>query len=51
MYELGIKRFTLHDLKAKGYSDQKKRFAGHRDKSGKMDKVYGRKKRTVKPAD
>ncbi|MCP5353486.1 MAG: hypothetical protein H6926_09945 [Chromatiales bacterium] len=28
----GIKRFTLHDLKAKGITEQRDNFGGHRDK-------------------
>lgn len=42
-------RFTFHDLKAAGYSDQKKQSAGH--KSEKMHKVYNRKLRVVEPAE
>lgn len=42
-------RFTFHDLKASGYSDQKKQDAGH--KSDKMHKVYSRKLRVVQPAE
>ncbi len=49
MMELGIEAFTLHDLKAAGYSDQAEQFAGH--KSEKMDKVYNRKLRIVRPAE
>ena len=49
MKELGIEPFTLHDLKAKGYSEQTDPYAGH--KSPKMHGVYGRKKRRVEPAE
>jgi integrase len=45
----GNERFTFHDLKAAGYSDQKKQDAGHR--SDKMHRVYSRKLRVVEPAD
>jgi integrase len=37
----GIERFTFHDLKAKGISDHKDNFGGHR--SPNMRKVYVRK--------
>ena len=47
MDELGIERFTLHDLKAAGYSDQRVQSAGHR--SHKMHQVYDRKLRVVDP--
>lgn len=43
----GNERFTYHDLKAAGYSDQEVPDAGH--KSPKMDAVYGRKLRVVEP--
>jgi hypothetical protein len=49
MVELGIEPFTLHDLKAKGYSEQDDQFAGH--KSPKMHDTYNRKKRIVRPAE
>jgi hypothetical protein len=45
----GNERFTFHDLKASGYSDQKKQDAGHR--SEKMHRVYNRKLRVVEPAE
>ena len=45
----GNERFTFHDLKAAGYSDQKKQDAGH--KSEKMHRVYNRKLRIVEPAE
>ncbi len=45
----GIERFTLHDLKAAGYSEQKVQDAGH--KSERMHRVYSRKLRTVEPAE
>lgn len=47
--EAGNERFTLHDLKAKGYSDQEEQWAGHKDKSGAMHKTYNRKLRLVEP--
>lgn len=40
--------FTFHDIKAKGYSDQKNPSAGHR--SDRMHAVYMRKARLVQPA-
>ena len=40
---------ALFDLKAAGYSDQKKQDAGH--KSEKMHRVYNRKLRIVEPAE
>lgn len=43
----GNERFTFHDLKAAGYSDQQEQFAGH--KSDRMHKVYSRKLRIVEP--
>lgn len=49
MDELGIERFTLHDLKAAGYSDQVRQDAGHR--SEKMHRTYSRKLRIVEPAE
>lgn len=49
MDELGIERFTLHDLKAAGYSDQDRQDAGHR--SERMHRVYSRKFRTVEPPE
>ncbi|MEM1111507.1 MAG: tyrosine-type recombinase/integrase [Pseudomonadota bacterium] len=45
----GIERFTFHDLKAKGYTDQEEQDAGH--KSEKMASVYDRRGRLVAPAD
>lgn len=45
----GNERFTFHDLKAAGYSDQKKQDAGHR--SEKMHSTYNRKLRIVEPAE
>ena len=45
----GGEHFTFHDLKAAGYSDQKKQDAGH--KSEKMHNVYNRKLRIVEPAE
>lgn len=45
----GWKTFTFHDLKAKGYTDQKNQDAGH--KSKKMHAVYDRRGRLVDPAD
>jgi integrase len=42
-------RFTFHDLKAKGYTDQDVQDAGHM--SPKMHKVYDRKGRVVEPAN
>lgn len=44
-----VERFTFHDLKAKGYTDQEDQDAGH--KSEKMAKVYNRRGRLVAPAD
>jgi integrase len=49
MIAKGIEPFTFHDLKAKGYSDQKKQDAGH--KSTAMHKTYNRKLRVVTPAE
>jgi integrase len=43
----GIERFTLHDLKSKGVSDQKQNWAGH--KSSRMRKTYVRKPQIVEP--
>jgi integrase len=43
----GIGRFTLHDLKAAGVSDQKSNWAGH--KSSRMRKTYVRKLQVVEP--
>lgn len=43
----GGERFTFHDLKARGYSDQKEQWAGHR--SERMHRVYNRKLRVVEP--
>ena len=40
-----LERFTFHDLKAKGYTDQKIQDAGHM--SAKMHRVYDRKGRLV----
>jgi integrase len=48
MKALGMEVFTLHDLKAAGYSDQAVQDAGH--KSGKMHDVYMRKLKIVEPA-
>ena len=45
----GGERFTFHDLKAAGYSDQKVQSAGHR--SEKMHRVYNRKLRIVEPPE
>jgi len=45
----GGERFTYHDLKACGYSDQQEQYAGH--KSQRMHEVYDRKLRVVKPAE
>lgn len=42
-------RFTFHDLKAAGYSDQAIQDAGH--KSARMHGVYNRKLRLVVPAE
>jgi len=43
----GGERFTFHDLKAAGYSDQEIQSAGH--KSAKMHNAYNRKLRVVEP--
>lgn len=43
----GIERFTLHDLKSKGVSEQKSNWAGH--KSSRMRKTYVRKLQIVEP--
>ena len=45
MDKAGIERFTFHDLKAKGISDHKDNFGGHR--SPNMRKIYVRKKQEV----
>lgn len=45
----GGSRFTYHDIKACGYSDQKVQDAGHR--SEKMHRTYSRKLRVVEPAE
>jgi integrase len=45
----GIERFTFHDLKSAGYSDQKIQWAGH--KSERMHRVYNRRLRVIDPAD
>lgn len=45
----GNERFTFHDLKAAGYSDQQEQYAGH--KSAKMHDTYNRKLRVVEPAE
>ena len=45
----GHERFTFHDLKAAGYSDQERQDAGH--KSARMHDVYNRKLRIVEPAE
>jgi integrase len=45
--ESGGERFTFHDLKSAGYSDQREQWAGH--KSDRMHKVYSRKLRIVEP--
>ena len=45
MDKVGIERFTFHDLKAKGISDHKDNFGGHRSKS--MRRVYVRKLQEV----
>ena len=45
MDKVGIERFTFHDLKAKGISDHKDNFGGHR--SPNMRKVYVRKLKEV----
>jgi integrase len=45
MDKAGIERFTFHDLKAKGISDHKDNFGGHR--SPNMRKVYVRKLQEV----
>jgi len=45
----GCERFTYHDIKAAGYSDQSEQFAGH--KSERMHQVYNRKLRVVQPAE
>ncbi len=45
----GNERFTFHDLKAAGYSDQKEQYAGHR--SAKMHTIYDRKLRVVQPPE
>jgi integrase len=45
----GGERFTYHDLKASGYSDQKRQDAGHR--SDKMHRTYSRKLRIVEPPE
>jgi integrase len=45
----GVPHFTFHDLKAKGISDHKTNFGGHRDKSGKMRRTYVRKLQLVQP--
>jgi len=39
--------WTFHDIKAKGYSDQREQSAGHR--SERMHRVYSRKAREVEP--
>lgn len=49
MRELGMEPFTLHDLKASGYSDQVVQDAGHR--SERMHSIYSRKLRVVVPAE
>jgi len=49
MDRLGFDRFTLHDLKAKGYSEQRVQEAGHR--SERMHRVYNRKPRLVEPPE
>ena len=49
--DAGIAPFTFHDLKACGYSDMKEQFAGHKDRSGKMHRVYNRKLRIVEPPE
>ena len=41
MDRAGIERFTFHDLKAKGISDHKDNFGGHRSMA--MRRVYVRK--------
>lgn len=43
----GNERFTFHDLKAKGVTDQAQNFAGH--KSARMRKVYVRNLQLVEP--
>jgi integrase len=48
MKALGMENFTLHDLKAAGYSDQDNPDSGH--KSPKMHDVYMRKLKIVEPA-
>lgn len=45
----GNERFTFHDLKAAGITDQKDNFGGHKDTSGKMRKVYVRQLPVVEP--
>jgi len=45
----GVERFTFHDLKSAGYSDQQVQWAGH--KSERMHRVYNRRLRVVDPAD
>lgn len=45
----GNERFTYHDIKAAGYSDQKEQSAGHR--SERMHQVYNRRLRVVEPAE
>jgi integrase len=45
MKKAGIEPFPFHDLKAKGISDHRDNFGGHR--SGKMRKVYVRKLQRV----
>lgn len=45
----GNERFTFHDIKAAGYSNQKVQDAGH--KGGRMHKTYNRKLRVVEPAE
>ena len=47
--EKGGERFTFHDLKAAGTSNQKDNYAGH--KSEKMRKVYVRKLQLVEPPE
>lgn len=49
MDALGIERFTLHDLKAAGMSNQEDNYGGHR--SERMRRVYVRKLQLINPPD
>jgi integrase len=45
----GIEHFTFHDLKARGVTEHKDNFAGHR--SANMRKVYVRKKQEIEATE